>query len=206
MEYGKRLQQAMDAHQPPRQRKEVAKALGISPQALGLVLRGTTKSLTAENNAAAADYLDVDPTWLATGEGGMGRSSKGNFIKEYAEPKLVPLLSQVQAGMYKEIIDRGDAEMIVTAAPLKRYTFALRVAGDSMLPTFPDGCIIYVDPEVESLPGDFVIAENDQHEGTFKKLVRMDNRLWLQPLNPQYRAEPLNGQIIGKVVGMHVLF
>lgn len=205
MEYGLRLQAAMDNHRPPRTRKEVAEALGISVQALGLVLRGKTKSLTAENNARAADYLGVDPTWLATGEGDMLPTNEANIASEPGPLRLVPLLSQVNAGMYKEIIERGDAEMIVTAAPLKTYTFALRVSGDSMLPTFPDGCIIYVDPEVEAQPGDFVIAENEYHEATFKKLVRVDSRLYLQPLNPQYRAEPLSGKIIGKVIGMHML-
>ena len=205
-EYGKRLRAARK-HAGMTQ-VEASKATGIPQSTISTAEREGHGS--ADTPVYAKTY-GVDAIWLATGEGEMcGSSSQGaaigNITRESAPIRMVPLLSQVQAGMFKEIIDSGDAEMIATAAPLKRYSFALRVAGDSMLPTFPDGCIIYVDPEVEAKPGDFVIAENDQHEATFKKLVRVDSKLWLQPLNPQYRAEPLTGKILGKVRGMHHLF
>lgn len=49
----------------------LAKAVGISYQAVKKVLDGGSRSLTAENNAKAARFLGVSSHWLATGEGEM---------------------------------------------------------------------------------------------------------------------------------------
>lgn len=49
-------------------RKELAKALGVTVQAIGQVLNGSTRALTAENNERAARRCGVNPFWLATGE------------------------------------------------------------------------------------------------------------------------------------------
>lgn len=43
--------------------------VGISVQAVGAQLSGKTKSMTAENLAKAAKFLNVNAHWLATGEG-----------------------------------------------------------------------------------------------------------------------------------------
>lgn len=67
MTYGERLQLALDL--AGRDRSELAKALGISVQAVGQTLRGETKAHTAENCAEAAKFLNVDPYWLATDKG-----------------------------------------------------------------------------------------------------------------------------------------
>lgn len=50
-------------------RKVVAEVLGISVQAVGPLITGTTGTLQAEPSAKAADFLEVDHHWLATGEG-----------------------------------------------------------------------------------------------------------------------------------------
>lgn len=47
----------------------VAKAMGVSKQAVYSIKRGETRSATAANNAAAAQYFGVNADWLATGEG-----------------------------------------------------------------------------------------------------------------------------------------
>ncbi|HTH08992.1 MAG TPA: hypothetical protein VMA55_05445, partial [Acidovorax sp.] len=69
MSYGQRLQQALNHSK--KERKDLAKAIGRSVQAVGLVINGQSKAFTAENNANAADYLGVSSYWLATGEGSM---------------------------------------------------------------------------------------------------------------------------------------
>jgi transcriptional regulator with XRE-family HTH domain len=50
-------------------RPQLVQALGVSSQAVSQVLAGDTKALTAENTAKAAQFLQVDWYWLATGEG-----------------------------------------------------------------------------------------------------------------------------------------
>jgi transcriptional regulator with XRE-family HTH domain len=67
MHYGDRLAEAINI--AGASRKDVAKALGISVQAVGQAVRGETNAHTAENQARAARLLGVDYFWLATGEG-----------------------------------------------------------------------------------------------------------------------------------------
>lgn len=48
---------------------DTKQAVGVSVQAVGQALDGTTKSFSANNTARAARFLGVDFYWLATGEG-----------------------------------------------------------------------------------------------------------------------------------------
>lgn len=67
MSYGQRLAQAMELARVDRAR--LARELEVSVQAIGQVLLGKSKSLTADKSAKAARLLRVDHFWLATGEG-----------------------------------------------------------------------------------------------------------------------------------------
>lgn len=117
----------------------------------------------------------------------------------------VPILSPVQAGMYKEHVDNlhpgdGEAELIATTVPVKRHTFALRVTGDSMEPEFTEGMVLVVEPEMDPHPGDYVIAGTPGGETTFKKLTRDAGEWYLTPLNDRYPIKPLGEQSIIGVV------
>lgn len=108
----------------------------------------------------------------------------------------VPLISNVQAGMYTEFVDNlhpgdGDYEKIPTTVPVNRYTFALRVTGDSMEPDFTEGMLLVVEPKLDPQPGDYVIAKNGSEETTFKQLVKDGADWYLKPLNSRYPIKPL---------------
>jgi len=49
----------------------MARALGLSYQGVKKVLDGGSSSFSAANNAAAAAFLGVNPSWLAAGKGSM---------------------------------------------------------------------------------------------------------------------------------------
>ena len=90
------------------------------------------------------------------------------------------------------------------SVPVQRHTYALRVRGDSMVSetgdSFPDGSLIIVEPELQALPGDYVIALNSENETTFKQLVKDGGELLLKPLNPRYPIRPLgSARVIGVV-------
>lgn len=118
----------------------------------------------------------------------------------------VPLINDVQAGMYKEFVDNlhagdGGSEAIPTSVPIQRYTFALRVVGDSMEPEFRAGMILVVEPEMEAQPGDYVIAKQaGGEETTFKQLIKDGGDWYLRPINERYPIKPLaDATIIGVV-------
>jgi transcriptional regulator with XRE-family HTH domain len=69
MTYGERLQDALN--RAGRTRRQLATAMGVSPQAVGMVLTssdGLERKLSAINNEKAAAYLGVSRLWLLTGE------------------------------------------------------------------------------------------------------------------------------------------
>jgi SOS-response transcriptional repressor LexA len=94
--------------------------------------------------------------------------------------------------------------MVPVNVDVRRHTFALRVQGDSMIShsvnSFPEGSILIVEPDLEALPGDFVIAKNELGETTFKQLVKDSGAFYLKPLNSRYPIAPLgSSEIIGVV-------
>jgi len=116
----------------------------------------------------------------------------------------VPLISWVSAGKLCEAIDNytpGDAEEWLPC-PIKcgHNTFALRVEGDSMTSmiagakTYPSGCIIYVDPDVQVRNGSRVVARIDGHV-TFKIYREDAGERWLMPINTQYEKIQLSAGV-----------
>jgi len=110
----------------------------------------------------------------------------------------VPLLSWVAAGNWRESIENyppeGAESWVETTKRVGQEAFALRVKGDSMEPTCPDGSIVIVDPEREAGNGSLVVVRLDEDaEATFKKLMIEGGRRYLAPLNPRYPVLEVTG-------------
>ncbi|ASN72202.1 hypothetical protein 3S15_17 [uncultured Caudovirales phage] len=87
--------------------------------------------------------------------------------------------------------------------------FGLVVRDDTMHapsgPTFPMGATIFVDPQREAEPNDFVVGHTgNPQEITFKKLIQDGSQRYLRALNPQFPMVSIDGkfQVVGVVVGM----
>jgi len=130
---------------------------------------------------------------------------------------FVPLISWVQAGEWREAVDHlqpGDAEeWLPCPKPHSPHAFALRVRGNSMQSpypgqkTYPEGTIIYVDPDMSPTPGKRVVAKiRDTGEVTFKEYSEDAGRKFLRPLNPQYPVIEIDEkvEIIGVVIGSYM--
>ncbi len=145
----------------------------------------------------------------------LAENTNSNYVKEeYANYTVlparnikgtVPLISWVQAGGFNECIDNlGECERISTDCEIREHTFALKVKGDSMTSdgriSFPEGIIIIVEPSIQAINGDFVIAINGDNEATFKQLIKDGVDWYLKPLNNRYPLKPLGtSSIIGVV-------
>lgn len=190
--------------------KEFAQARGLNgPVAIGLAIGKKTNQTSdllngiapfGEKVARSIEQAAGLPTsWLDR------LSDDDNTDPGPTVRGAVPLLSDVQAGMYKEFVDNyhpgdGGQELIPTSVPIQQHTFALRVTGDSMEPKFLAGMILIVEPEMEPNPGDFVIAKNGGEETTFKQLVKDGPDWYLKPLNDRYPIKPLGHSTIVGVV------
>jgi len=108
-----------------------------------------------------------------------------------------PVISLVQAGDWTELCDNfapGDAaEWRPCHRDLGECGYIVRVKGKSMTApegepyTFPEGILLYVNPDQEPLPGRFVIVRRTGTlEATFKKLILVDGEPYLEAINPTW--------------------
>lgn len=186
--------------------KAIAKKIGIAAPSLNNICSGKTKSLHSDTALKLSRVFNVRLAWLTEGELPKRASepSSQSDVTDIALKGHVPIISAVQAGDYVEVIDNfavGDPrlEWVPSPIPVRAHTFALRVEGDSMEPDFPQGYILFVEPEASPLPGDYVIAKNGD-AATFKQLIRDGNDWYLRPINPRYPVKPLGEATIVGVV------
>lgn len=160
-----------------------------------------------ENLLKLARALGVTPDWLISGR---GDPSGPELEPAPIGGRMVPIISEVQAGTWREIRDGlQTAEMLLTDLDLSPHAFALTIRGDSMLPEFREGDRVIIDPEVGPAPGDFVVALNGGNAATFKKYrergVNGDGAtvFELVPLNQDYptlRSDVEKIDIIGTMM------
>lgn len=154
--------------------------------------------------------LDVEQATAASQRAG----EHANTIPGPEPRGEVPLISWVQAGEWNDAVDPfhpGEAEDWLPCVRKHSIgTYALRVRGDSMTAahgntrTYPEGCIIFVDPEKRSPNnGDRIIAKlkGPTAEVTFKVFKQEDGRTWLQPINPTHESLREEFKVLGTVVG-----
>lgn len=173
-------------------------------------MQGSKNSGTGKPRGMRSDTARYIETCTNKKSGWMDadHSDKSNVTPGPDIRGAVPLLSSVQAGAFKEILDSdysgGDGvTMIPTTVPVNRYTFALRVQGDSMEPRFTEGMLLIVEPELDPQHGDYVIVKNGSEETTFKQIVKDGEDWFLKPLNPRYPIKPLGSNtIVGVVRGV----
>lgn len=191
----------------------LAKARGLSQTAFGELIGATSadisnwkkRGMPADRHKDAAVALGITLDSLV---GTLGNVSTGPEIRG-----KVPLISWVQAGAWCHAADPhvpGDADRWLDC-PVSHSdsAFALRVRGDSMTAphgntrTYPEGCIIFVDPQQRTPNnGDRVVAcLSGSDEVTFKVYKNEDGRQWLQPLNPSHEPIRQSFHILGTVLG-----
>lgn len=177
--------------------KDVAKYLGISPQAYGYYERGE-RSPGAGNLRKLANFFDVPVDFLLDRE----------LIKN--EPnRLIPLLGTVPAGTPAEAIE--DVEEYIDIYP--RFVkhgelFALRVQGDSMEPDIRHGDIAIIEKQEFIDNGAVAVVRVNGQDTTIKRVKLAANGLMLIPSNPAYdpvffdsdQVATLPVTIIGKVI------
>lgn len=172
----------------------------------------------AGNIVKLARVLRCTPEWLMFGATANAPAPAAEeSVSEGPETRgLVPVISWVMAGTWHEAEEHtisADTEFLPCPVTHGWRTYALRVVGDSMTSpsgrSYPDGMIIYVDPDQTADAGDRVIAKLSGHHGaaydvTFKQLALDGSRYYLRPLNPNH--PPIFDQfaVIGKVIGAFI--
>ncbi|WP_444890023.1 LexA family protein [Microbulbifer sp. DLAB2-AA] len=166
-----------------------------------------------------AETLGVSVDWLLTGAGkgpGLLGNTEGSNVTQ--GPRIqgrIPLISWVQAGAFCEAVDlleSGEAEAwLPCPAAHSDRAYALRVNGDSMTSpypgqrSYPEGTIIFVDPDKPLTNGCRVIAKING-EATFKTYAEDMGHIYLRPINPTYSPMDVTGKDItfcGVIIGSY---
>lgn len=112
--------------------------------------------------------------------------------------RRIPIMDLTQLG--KPPASEHDASTDLMASyvlsdfPRSVNTFAMYIRGDSMEPTFCEGDLVVVDPDVSIKPGDFVIARIGNWENVFRRYRDLGlnpdgNKIFeLIPLNSLYAS------------------
>ncbi len=215
LKIGKNLAKAME--EKGLSANALWKLSGVSQPTISRTIRGENEP-RVEILERLAPHLDRTVAQLL-GEAGESDGPKVgekraayNNIGETPIRKRVPVISLIQAGEMKEIgglPEPGEGDLWEDyEGKLGPRSWAHIVVGDSMddgtASSFPEGTVIFVDPDIEAQPGKFVIAKDvESQSGTFKKLTTDGARWFLTPLNKQYQAIPIDShamRIIGVVV------
>ena len=205
---GRRIKACMEAR--GLDQSTVARALGVEPQSVQQWIQGQTNPRGYRITALAA-LLDVEP-WELLGAGkSAGRpAAKSRDAGRFAPVSRIPRMSWVSAGRFREINNSQVADDWDTPSePMSAQAFSLLVEGDSMEPEFPSGCVIFVEPQMEPLSGDYVIVSLDAaHQATLKQLVLDGTQRYLKALNPRYSSIPIDtdAHVYGVVCEMRKAF
>jgi len=170
------------------------KARGISDEVARYIEKKTDKPLGWLDNEIKQE--DIDNT------------------SQSPQARMIPLLTWVQAGGFCETgelmtIDEKTQHFPCPVASAGPLTFALLVKGDSMtasspgVRSYPEGTIIYVDPEGDWASGSRVIARIGD-KTTFKQLMEdEDGSYYLKPLNDRHPLIIPTGvmRICGVIIG-----
>lgn len=193
VDYADRLNDAMKAAGVST--SELARAIGISYQAVKKVREGLSSQFSTDNNIAAARRLGVNSDWLATGKG--QRVAPPAVAEEHSiyltKPMHpgVPVVGTAQLGDEGHFVElqypvgHGDGRIDWPTRDPNAY--ALRCKGDSMKPRIRHGEYVIVEPNHAVVPGDEVLVKAKDGRVMVKQLAYVrDGMVYLDSVNEQH--------------------
>jgi SOS-response transcriptional repressor LexA len=191
--------------------EELASTVGVSVRTITNILADESPQERA-NWEHFARYFRIDVDFLQIGG---PPHSEGQFdLKEIATPsplgqmRKVPLL---QWGQIDQMIMPEEPSRVIQAEAMLETdvpgtrTFAMQVKDNSMQPLFSEGEVIFVNPDLPSEPGQYVMVDSEKGrpEGALlRQLKEIGGQTIFHALNRQYKDLPVTNQlrILGRVV------
>jgi SOS-response transcriptional repressor LexA len=192
-DFAVRLNTALDAAgvSPKGQGRqlELARAMGISARGARRWLEGEAYPAIDKLPDLATRYgTTVD--WLLAGHGDAprGTTTAPSGPRRGHIPHMT--WSAIRTWVETGVVDPEDVYSdLRTIDGMGPRGFAVSVPDDTMAPDFPEGGVLYMDPDLKPLSGDYVLALADTGGITFKRLICDAGRTFLRPLNPMYTVQ-----------------
>ena len=154
------------------------KELGFGRGTIGKWKKGAEPNLASLQKVA--DYFNVSVDYLTTYE----IKPNVEFIKLNDVARL-PIYGRIPAGIPKEAIQEVEGYIEVPAYMSEGYA-VLKVIGDSMYPKYLDGDVVIIKEQPDCENGQDCAVRINDNDVTLKKVIKMEDGLMLQPLNPEY--------------------
>lgn len=179
---------------------QTAKQAGLGDSFVRDILRGKTRSPSAENLAKLADALQTTAEYL------LGSSGPDNVESLEVPVAGLAVVSEINAGNWLEVtvFEGNDEPQIIPVARDPRFPrarqYALLVRGDSMDLEYPDGsyvtCVDYWDAGIEIKSGLRVHVERRMGGGQFieitvKAIERTGDTFYLVPKSSNEKWQPI---------------
>lgn len=188
-----RLKYAMDIRN--MKQVDLVEKSGLDKTLINKYLAGISNA-RQKKLTTLADVLNVNEVWLMGYDVPIERELKPT--NKDSSAAIVHVFGTIPAGVPMECIeDIIDTEEI----PLdmlkggKEY-FGLKIKGTSMSPTYLDGDTIILEKVDDCESGQDCVVMVNGNDGTFKRVVKNENGIILQPLNPEYQPMVYTNQQI----------
>ena len=191
--------------------EELASAVGVPARTISNIL---ADELPQDHRTweQFAQYFRMDTDFLRSGgpphTHGTVDLTEGSRPSPIGPLMKVPLLRWHQIDQMvscKETPRFVQAENVLETDVPGTRTFAVQVKDNSMEPLFSEGEIIFVNPDLPTESGHYVLIESEDggaEKVLLRQLKEMDGQSILHPLNRRYDDRPLSKQqrIWGRVV------
>ncbi|MGZ5053442.1 MAG: LexA family transcriptional regulator [Methylobacter sp.] len=164
------------------------------------------RGLPSKEVLRIANMLDVNPEWLATGNGEKTKTGESDTMRTHqirsnghetfkiATTTKVPVVGSAQLGddgYWCELeYPVGHGEGYVNYSVTDKDAYALRCVGDSMKPRIRHGEFVIVYPNHEAMPGDDVMLKSMDGRVMVKTyLYTRDNRVHLISINEAFQPQ-----------------
>ena len=209
--WARRLKEAMD--EAGMGKADLARRSGVPYDSVSKYVDGGVEAPRGDRLKRLAEALEVNRLWLTEGVGpkrnGVNLMTNTNIAEPSQDahsdtfqsswPRDVPVYGTAagnDAGAVQ--LNEGEVVDLVRRPPGlvgARRVYGLYVVGDSMVPKFEPGELIYVHPDRPCRPGDYVVvqiqaADHEPAQTFVKRLKRRTERvLHLTQFNPETTME-----------------
>ena len=125
----------------------------------------------------------------------------GRKITQNGSSVRIPVLGSIPAGiplqMIEDILDYEEISPEMLQGD-KEY-FGLKIKGDSMAPKYLDGDVIIVRKQDDCESGQECVVAVNGYDATFKKVIKRNKQIILQPLNALYEPYIYNEEQISSL-------